>query len=469
MSVIDPDASPLTFTHTGLPLGVTMHRRTGRITGTPISAGTHDVTIFVSDGLKTVSRSFLWSVTSGATADVTPPTFTITSHASGLVVTSARQTIRGTATDSGTGGSGIRALRVNGQSAKGGTVSASKTANWSQTITLSSGSNTITVDAVDGAGNIQMQQFTLLLGGSSNNTQLWQVAASSGPLTITGLTSTLASPQSAGTTVTFFTGATGGRGPYQFKWFIFDGVSWTVARDWSRATTLRGGHEARHASRIGVWARDATTIADVGNVAASVPFTVREGPRAGHHVRSHTTVRTSGSANAASGPLTITGLTSNLASPQSAGTSVTFFTAATGGRGPYQFKWFIFDGVSWTVARDWSSATTLTWTPTRRAAYRIGLWARDATTLADVGNVAASVPFTVKSRLGAATGDTTVLTSVIANADIGPPPDHRSDEQPGESAKRRDVCHILHCRDRRPRAVSVQVVHLRWRELDGRA
>jgi Glucodextranase, domain B len=393
VSVIDPDASPLTFTHTGLPLGVTMHRRTGRITGTPISAGMHDVTIFVSDGLKTVSRSFLWSVTSGATADVTPPTFTITSHASGLVVTTARQTIRGTATDSGTGGSGIRALRVNGQSAKGGTVSASKTANWSHTITLSSGSNTITVDAVDGAGNIQMQQFTLLLGGSSNNTSAGS-GSSSGPLAITGLTSNLASPQSAGTTVTFFTGATGGRGPYQFKWFIFDGASWSVARDWSSATTLAWRPTRRAAYRIGIWARDATTKADVGNVAASVPFTVKAGSALPSVTPPSSQVS---SPTPTSGPLTITGLTSNLASPQSAGTSVTFFTAATGGRGPYQFKWFVFDGVSWTVARDWSSATTLAWRPTTRAAYRIGVWARDATTKADVGNVAASVPFKVRA------------------------------------------------------------------------
>ena len=441
-------------------------RRTGRITGTPISAGTHDVTIFVSDGLKTVSRSFLWSVTSGATADVTPPTFTITSHASGLVVTTARQTIRGTATDSGTGGSGIRALRVNGQFAKGGTVSASKTANWSQTITLSSGSNTITVDAVDGAGNIQMQQFTLLLGGLVEQRESSGSGSSSGPLAITGLTSNLASPQSAGTWITFFTGATGGRGPYQFKWFIFDGVSWTVARDWSSETTLAWRPTKRAAYRIGIWARDATTTADVGNVAASVPFTVK--------TRSAPPPVTPPSApvsspTPASGPLAITGLTSNLASPQSAGTRITFFTAATGGRGPYQFKWFIFDGVSWTVARDWSSVTTLAWRPTTRAAYRIGIRARDATTKADVGNVAASVPFMVKG--GFAPPPVTPPSAPVSSptptsgplAITGLTSNLASPQSAGTW-----VTFFTGC-DRRPRAVSVQVVHLRRRQLDDRA
>ena len=74
-----------------------------------------------------------------------------------------------------------------------------------------------------------------------------------------------------------------------------------------------------------------------------------------------------------------------------------------------------------------------------RGRARVGVWARDATTTADVGNVNTSVPFRVKGGVRAATGDTTVRTSVIANADIGPPHDHRSDEQPGESAERRDV------------------------------
>ena len=39
LNVSDPDGSPLTFTHTGLPLGVTMNSSTGRITGTPTTAG----------------------------------------------------------------------------------------------------------------------------------------------------------------------------------------------------------------------------------------------------------------------------------------------------------------------------------------------------------------------------------------------------------------------------------------------
>jgi len=96
------------------------------------------------------------------------------------------------------------------------------------------------------------------------------------------------------------------------------------------------------------------------------------------------------------GPLTITGLTSSLASPQSAGTSITFIAGATGGRGPYQFKWLVLKGTTWTVVRNWSSSNSYTWRPTTTGGHRVAVWARDATTTADVGNVNTSVPFRVR-------------------------------------------------------------------------
>ena len=60
------------------------------------------------------------------------------------------------------------------------------------------------------------------------------------------------------------------------------------------------------------------------------------------------------------------------------------------GRGPYQFTWLIFDDVSWTIARDWNSVMTFVWRPTTRAAYPIGIWARDPTTTADASTVSLS-------------------------------------------------------------------------------
>ena len=64
LSVIDPDGSPITITHTGLPMGLSINSSTRQITGTPAAAGAYDVTLFANDGIVTVSRSFTWMVTS---------------------------------------------------------------------------------------------------------------------------------------------------------------------------------------------------------------------------------------------------------------------------------------------------------------------------------------------------------------------------------------------------------------------
>ncbi len=61
LSVSDPDGDTLTFTHTGLPPGLSLNGSTGRITGTPSAAGTYNLTVFVGEGLVTVSRSFVWT------------------------------------------------------------------------------------------------------------------------------------------------------------------------------------------------------------------------------------------------------------------------------------------------------------------------------------------------------------------------------------------------------------------------
>ena len=77
MSVTDPDGSARNFTHTGLPTGLALNATTGQITGTPSAAGTYNVTIFVTDSLVTVSRSFVWTITASS-APVTSVALTST-------------------------------------------------------------------------------------------------------------------------------------------------------------------------------------------------------------------------------------------------------------------------------------------------------------------------------------------------------------------------------------------------------
>jgi hypothetical protein len=161
LSITDPDGSARTITHTGLPVGLSIDSATLQITGTPTAAGDYDVTVFVNDGLVTVSRSFTWVVTNPPVPDATAPLLEITSHVSSQTVSHSTVTLTGIATDSGRGENGVARITVNGATVTGATASGSNAAYWTSTISLSVGVNTITVEATDAAGNVGAQQITL--------------------------------------------------------------------------------------------------------------------------------------------------------------------------------------------------------------------------------------------------------------------------------------------------------------------
>ena len=64
LSASDPDGTPVSFSASGLPAGLSISQATGLISGTPsyTSAGTFTVTATVSDGSLTASRTFSWVI-----------------------------------------------------------------------------------------------------------------------------------------------------------------------------------------------------------------------------------------------------------------------------------------------------------------------------------------------------------------------------------------------------------------------
>jgi len=93
--------------------------------------------------------------------DISPPILAITSPTNNTVATGVTVTITGSATDNGNGNNGISSVLVNGNPAIGGTAVNGDTANWSATVSLGAGNNTINVVATDGAGNRAIQQITV--------------------------------------------------------------------------------------------------------------------------------------------------------------------------------------------------------------------------------------------------------------------------------------------------------------------
>ena len=155
----DPEGQPLTYSATGLPAGLSLGASTGFISGTPTTVGTYSVTAKDSDGvLLSAPQTFTWTVATAPAGDTTPPTITITgpTSASTYTTTSTSIPLSGTASDN------VGVTQVTWVNDRGGNGVASGTTNWGvSSIPLVIGTNTITVQARDAAGNLANDVLTV--------------------------------------------------------------------------------------------------------------------------------------------------------------------------------------------------------------------------------------------------------------------------------------------------------------------
>ena len=93
-------------------------------------------------------------------------------------------------------------------------------------------------------------------------------------------------------------------------------------------------------------------------------------------------------------------VSADLLAPQPPGTSVTFTATAVGGTPPYAFKWWVLDAGGWTLARDWSSEASYTWTPTAAdPSGRVTVWARSAGNTEDAPEKSANLSYPIQAAV----------------------------------------------------------------------
>jgi hypothetical protein len=229
----DPNGDALIYSATGLPSGMTVGASSGLIAGTPSVVGTYSATVSVSDGALSASRAFTWTIVA---SDTTAPVVTITgpTSAATVVVSSSAMSLSGTASD------GVGVTQVSWANNRGGSGTATGTANWSAAgVALQSGSNVLTVTARDAAGNTSTDvlsvtystadvnaptvSITAPTSAASYMTTASQVALSGTAVDETGVTSVTWSNDRGGTGVASQTAATGAQGLLA-HWRLDEGV-----------------------------------------------------------------------------------------------------------------------------------------------------------------------------------------------------------------------------------------------------
>lgn len=221
-------------------------------------------------------------------------------------------------------------------------------------------------------------------------------AAGSATVSAVSLAANKPSPQPANSAITFTAAPQGGAGPHQYKWWLFNGDTWTTVSAWTTSNSYTWTPATANSNyRVGVWVKSAGNSADALEASAESTFAI---------------------AGAASGPVSALALGANQVAPQAPGTVVTWTATPTGGVGPHQYKWFVFNG-SWAAVTTWTTASTFAWTPSSASPdYRVGVWVRSAGNSADALESSAERGFVVSGTPVVATSTPVSAVSLTSSA-----------------------------------------------------
>jgi hypothetical protein len=352
LTASDPDGDLLVFSSSPLPNGASLvpglTNGTATFSWTPAagqaSATPYSVTVAATDpGGQVASQTFTITVSTTAPVNRAP---VLTNPGNKTVNTGQLLSFTLSASDP----DGNALTFTSATLPTGATLTTAGAFNWTPAAGQASAtpySVTVTVTDNGSPALSASQTFTITVTATPTTT----------PLTLSSVTASQASPQAAGTSLTLTATATGGVAPYQFKWWVWNGSTWTVARDWAAGNTLTWTPPVAGNYEIQAWVRNNGVTADAWQAWGRLTYTVTAAP-------------------SASLP-TVTSITANRTGTQPVNRSITLTANTTGGTPPLQFKWWVWNGSTWTVARDWAAGNTLTWTPRAPGNYEVQAWVRN--------------------------------------------------------------------------------------------
>lgn len=192
-------------------------------------------------------------------------------------------------------------------------------------------------------------------------------------ITSVGIAASKAAPQPPGTAIVMTATPLGGAA-HQYKWLLHDGSGWTPITGWSTSNNYTWTPAAANGSyKLSVWVRNGGVTADAAEASTNLSFPISA------------TAPPSTSTPPTTQPLTSSvTIASNKAAPQNRGTSVTWTATPSGGKGPHQYKFYVWDSAAWVVMRGWSTSNTFTWTPNlANPYYKVMVWVRSAGNTSD--------------------------------------------------------------------------------------
>jgi len=182
-------------------------------------------------------------------------------------------------------------------------------------------------------------------------------------------------PQAPGTTITLTAQATGGVAPQQYKWIVTGGTA-TISGNWSTNNRLTWTPTSESANyRISVWVRSAGNVADSPEASHATSFPIAGGSDA---------------------TIFSVSLLANRPAPQPIGNAIAFTATPSNTSSGQLYKWFLFNGSSWTTFGEWTASQNFSWYPSEpNGNYRIRVWVKAAASTAEQPDASAEQAYPI--------------------------------------------------------------------------